>query len=81
RLEREVWEKAGIPETRLRQARLRGSRRPAQSFPQNLTIEPHPEGLLLTFSLRKGAYATTVLREFCKEALRAGDPGFPEALP
>lgn len=29
-------------------------------------IEPHPSGLLFTFTLPKGAYATTLLREFMK---------------
>jgi tRNA pseudouridine13 synthase len=50
----------------LRRARLDGSRRPARLFLDDLSIESHPEGLLFTFALPKGAYATTVLREFMK---------------
>jgi tRNA pseudouridine13 synthase len=43
-----------------------GSRRPAQLFLEDLEIQPAPEGLLFTFSLPSGAYATTVLREFIR---------------
>jgi tRNA(Glu) U13 pseudouridine synthase TruD len=35
-------------------------------FLDDLSIEPHTDGLLFTFTLPKGAYATTVLREFMK---------------
>jgi tRNA pseudouridine13 synthase len=53
----------------LRRARLDGSRRPARLFLNDLSIEPHPNGLVFTFTLPKGAYATTVLREFMKTEL------------
>ncbi len=65
-LERTVLERAGVTLEMLRKARLDGSRRPARLFLNDLDIEPHPNGLLFTFTLPKGAYATTVLREFMK---------------
>lgn len=43
-----------------------GSRRPAQLFVEDLEIEPAPEGLMFSFTLPSGAYATTVLREFMR---------------
>ena len=65
-LERKVLEAAGVTTEMLRRARLDGSRRPARLFLSDLRIDPHPNGLLFTFTLPKGAYATTALREFMK---------------
>lgn len=65
-LERDVLEQAGVDETMLRRARLDGSRRPARLHVRDLSIEPHPDGLSFSFTLPKGAYATTLLREFTK---------------
>jgi tRNA pseudouridine13 synthase len=65
-LERMVLERAEVTTEMLRRARLDGSRRPARLYLNDLSIEPHPDGLLFTFTLPKGAYATTVLREFMK---------------
>ncbi len=65
-LEREILESAGVTVEMLRRARLDGSRRTARLLLSDLQIEPHPDGLLFTFSLPKGGYATTVLREFMK---------------
>ena len=65
-LERMVLETAEVTTEMLRRARLDGSRRPARLYLNDLHIEPHPDGLLFTFTLPKGAYATTVLREFMK---------------
>jgi tRNA pseudouridine13 synthase len=65
-LERSVLEAAEVTTEVLRQARLDGSRRPARLYLDDLSIESHPKGLLFTFTLPKGAYATTVLREFMK---------------
>jgi tRNA pseudouridine13 synthase len=70
-LEREVLEAAGVTSEMLRRARLRGSRRVARFFPWNLGVEPHTDGLTFTLSLPKGAYATTVLREFIKATTMA----------
>jgi tRNA pseudouridine13 synthase len=65
-LERMVLETAEVTTEMLRRAGLDGSRRPARLLLNDLNIEPHPSGLLFTFTLPKGAYATTVLREFMK---------------
>lgn len=65
-LEQRVLEAAEVKTEMLRRARLDGSRRPARLFLDDLGIEPHSDGLLFTFTLPKGAYATTVLREFMK---------------
>jgi tRNA pseudouridine13 synthase len=70
-LERTVLEAAGVTTEMLRQARLDGSRRPARLLLSDLCIEPRPDGLLFTFSLPKGTYATTVLREFMKTEVMA----------
>lgn len=64
---------ADLPPDALKRARLPGSRRPARLHPQDLSITAEPPAggaddaggaLLFEFSLPKGAYATTVLREF-----------------
>jgi tRNA pseudouridine13 synthase len=65
-LERCILDEAEIDESMLKQARLGGSRRPARLLVDDLEITPHPQGLLFAFSLPKGAYATTLLREFLK---------------
>jgi len=72
-LERRVLEATEVTTEMLRQARLDGSRRPARLFLSDLSIEPHPDGLLFTFTLPKGAYATTVLRESMKTEVALPD--------
>ncbi len=71
RLEQQVLEAAGVTTDMLRRARLDGSRRTARLFPWELDVEPHADGLLFTLALPKGAYATTVLREFMKASVGA----------
>jgi len=66
-LERSIMESAGVTSEILRRARLDGSRRTARFFPWELDVEQHPDGLLFTLALPKGAYATTVLQEFMKK--------------
>jgi tRNA pseudouridine13 synthase len=53
----------------LRKAKVNGTRRRACLFLDDLTLSPQPEGLSFSFSLPKGSYATTVLREFMKTEL------------
>jgi tRNA pseudouridine13 synthase len=65
-LEREIMEAEGITIDLLKRARLDGTRRRARLLLRDLTVVPHPKGLAFTFSLPKGSYATTVLREFLK---------------
>lgn len=45
-----------------------GTRRPLLIWPEGLTVNSAPNGLLFEFSLPSGAYATVVLREFLKTA-------------
>jgi tRNA pseudouridine13 synthase len=59
-------EAADVTPEMLRRARLDGSRRPARLLLDGLSVARHPDGLLFAFALPKGAYATTVLREFMK---------------
>jgi tRNA pseudouridine13 synthase len=66
KLERKILEGAGITTEMLHRAGLSGNRRPARLFVDDLTIEPHAQGLLFSFTLPKGSYATNVLREFMK---------------
>ena len=72
-LEREILERDEIGPETLKKAGLEGSRRPARIFLDTLEVTPHPQGLTFRFSLPKGSYATTVLREFMKL-----DPFLPE---
>jgi len=65
-LERRVLEEAGVTEEMLDRAHLNGSRRRARLLLDDLEVERHPDGLLFSFSLPKGSYATTVLREVMK---------------
>ncbi len=67
-LEHEILEQAGVTEDLLDRAHLNGSRRRARLLLDDLTVESHPDGLLFTFSLPKGSYATTLLREVMKES-------------
>lgn len=43
-----------------------GSRRPVRLFLEDVALTPEADGYTLTFSLPKGAFATTVLREVMK---------------
>jgi len=65
-LEREILAQAEVTEEMLDRAHLSGSRRRARLVLDDLEVAPHPDGFLLTFSLPKGSYATTVLREIMK---------------
>ena len=72
-LEQEVLASRGVSVETLNRARLNGSRRTARLFVGDLEIEEHPRGVCFTFSLPKGAYATTLMREFMKS-----DEGLPD---
>jgi tRNA pseudouridine13 synthase len=58
----------GLDRDLLKKLRAPGSRRQALLYIEDLTLEPDPEGLRLTFSLPSGAYATEVTREFTRTA-------------
>ena len=64
--EQEVLAEQEVDQQMLKRARLKGSRRPARLVLEDIDLEAAPGGLWFGFSLPKGAYATTVLREFMK---------------
>lgn len=66
--EKEILEKAEITVSMLGKAGAAGSRRVARLFPEALEIGEHPDGLRLSVTLPKGAYATSLLREFIKDS-------------
>ena len=65
-LERRILDEAGITVDVLRKARLDGSRRAARILLDDIAVDAVEEGLRFSFSLPKGSYATTVMREFMK---------------
>jgi tRNA pseudouridine13 synthase len=77
-LEKKVLAARGVSVESLSRARLNGSRRVARLFLKDLAIETHPKGLSFTFVLPKGAYATTVMREFMKSDEEHTDPAEEE---
>lgn len=46
-----------------------GTRRPYLIYPSDLQILPHPAGVRVQVTLPSGVYATTLLRELCKDQL------------
>ena len=81
-LEAEIWTRwlPGIPLPKLRRAVLRGSRRVNRlPLPSDLIIEEATadHGLRLRFSLPRGAYATSLIREFtrCDDDAALGEAG------
>jgi tRNA pseudouridine13 synthase len=72
-LEHSILEQEGVTHNLLRQAQLTGTRRRGRVFVSDLQIEPRSSGIVFTFSLPKGSYATTLLREFSKSEVDLGD--------
>jgi tRNA pseudouridine13 synthase len=70
-LEKEVLQRTEVTTPMFQKVGARGSRRVARLRPDDLRIESHPEGLCLSVTLPKGAYATTLLREIMKETQSA----------
>ena len=69
-IEQSVLARAGLgPETFRRFAGLmRGARRAFTVRPSDLRVEADPDGIVLSFYLPKGAYASVLLREFVRGA-------------
>ncbi len=73
-LEEKILTAAECTLAQLRRAKIDGTRRLGRLLLPDLVISPapaevaqkYPDSILLTFSLPKGAFATTVLREFMK---------------
>ena len=64
-LEGDILGDEGVTLERLGELGVRGTRRLGRILP-DLSVEVSEEGLVLRFTLPKGAYATTVLREVMK---------------
>ena len=69
-LESKVLEESGLTLKSFQQVKAIGSRRIGRLLPKDLEVKTTPEGLTLRFSLPKGGFATTVLREFMKNDSR-----------
>lgn len=65
RLEDDILGDEGVTLERLSELGVRGTRRLGRILP-DLSLDASEEGLVLIFTLPKGAYATTVLREVMK---------------
>ncbi len=65
-LEAQVLAEAELSEEDLRRARVDGTRRPARLWLPEIELASDGQDLQVAFTLPKGAYATTVLREFIK---------------
>ncbi len=69
RLEAQIFESSGITMEQLRKARVEGTRRLGRLLVPDIAVRPAEErkdALVVEFSLTKGAFATTVLREIMK---------------
>ena len=64
-LESRIVESVTITMDDFRKHHVKGTRRMGRILPE-ITVQDHLEGLALSFTLPKGAFATTVLREFMK---------------
>ena len=69
KLEDWILNKAGITESVLKRAKLRGNRRTARFFLKDFDITEVSSGLQVSFTLPKAAYATILLREFIKPSV------------
>ncbi len=66
-LEQAILAADGATDEMFARARLEGARRTARLVLPDLRVDPCPEGLAFQFTLPRGGYATTVLREFRKD--------------
>ena len=66
-LEDAILEEQGLDPQAFGRARLTGSRRPVRLDLAGLNLELTEQGIWFKFALPKGAYATSVMREFTKD--------------
>lgn len=66
-LEAEIEAETGITDTQWRDTHTEGTRRMGRLIMPDLQLHTHADGLLFEFSLPKGGFATTILREFMKD--------------
>ena len=65
-LEQEILAMSGLAMESLAREKMMGSRRLGRIVPDDLTVAQNETGVVVRFSLPKGAFATTVLRELMK---------------
>lgn len=65
-LEAEILDEAGITLKQFESVKVEGTRRLGRLLVPDLTVDPYPQGLVVSLTLPKGAFATTVLREIMK---------------
>jgi tRNA pseudouridine13 synthase len=71
-LEDAIFANAGVSLEDLRRVGADGTRRLGRLLPE-ITVSEHHEGLMLSFTLPAGGYATVVLREFMKNDATASE--------
>ena len=64
-LEERIYTESGLTMAQLRKHRVSGARRLGRLVPE-IEVEQNSRGIQLTFTLGKGGFATTVLREYMK---------------
>ena len=80
-LEEKILSEAGLSLDDWRKTRIEGSRRLGRLLLDDLQIESNEAGIAISFSLPKGAFATTILREFMKNECAEGVERDEEADP
>ncbi len=65
-LEQEIEAETGLTDENWRKTHTEGTRRMGRLLAEDLECLPHRDGIELRFALPKGAFATTLLREFMK---------------
>ncbi len=71
-LEAELWAESGVTRGDFARQRIAGTRRPGRVWVPEIHVQPVAEdALALHFFLRKGAFATSLLREVMKDDLAA----------
>jgi len=72
-IESDILAESGITLEQMDRLGVRGTRRLGRLLPDDLSIGMVDDGLIVRFSLPKGAYATTVMREIMKVDVPARD--------
>lgn len=65
-LEAQIEAETGITDAQWRAAHSEGTRRMGRLLLDDLSVDAHDQGIRVSFTLPKGAFATTILREFMK---------------
>ena len=73
RLEQEIFSSCGVSAEQLASAGVEGTRRLGRLLVPDLVARKSAEGLTVSFSLPKGAFATTVMREIMKKDMDSSD--------